>query len=166
MLNGTLSGWTTRKGIATRSTLAYDRLRSRVLGEAMRVVLVTLVLGWLGCSEGPNNRFKENYKKSVPPPPKQAVKKVVKKEVDYHGLVAEGAILVDVRTASEFARSSVPGAKNVPYEHLLQHLDAFGSKEQSVIVFCESGRRAELAKVILNQQGWGEVYNMGSHRDW
>ena len=159
-------GWTIRKGIAAGPALAYDRLRPSVLGEVMRVVLVILVLGSLGCSEGPNNRFKENYKKSVPPPKKEAVKKVVKKEVDYHGLVAEGAILVDVRTGAEFARGSVPGAKNVPYEHLLQHLDAFGSKEQSIIVFCESGRRAEMAKVILNQQGWGEVYNMGSHRDW
>ena len=118
------------------------------------------------CSSGPNNRFTEHQKKITPKPPKEAPKKVIKKEVDYHGLVAEGAILVDVRTPQEFARGSVPGAKNVPYEALLQRLDAFGTQEQTVIVFCESGRRAEMAKVILVQQGWAEVHNMGSHRDW
>ena len=132
----------------------------------MRLLLLLGLGVAAACSSGPNNRFTEHQKKNTPPPPKEAPKKVVKKEVDYHGLVAEGAILVDVRTPKEFARGSVPGAKNVPYEELLQRLDAFGTHDQSVIVFCESGRRAELAKVILVQQGWNEVHNMGSHRDW
>ncbi|MEE2835607.1 MAG: rhodanese-like domain-containing protein [Myxococcota bacterium] len=132
----------------------------------MRLLLLLGLGVAAACSSGPNNRFTEHQKKNTPPPPKEAPKKVVKKEVDYHGLVAEGAILVDVRTPKEFARGSVPGAKNVPYEELLQRLDAFGTHDQSVIVFCESGRRAELAKVILVQQGWKEVHNMGSHRDW
>lgn len=132
----------------------------------MRLLLLLGLGVAAACSSGPTNRFTEHQKKNTPPPPKEAPKKVVKKEVDYHGLVAEGAILVDVRTPKEFARGSVPGAKNVPYEELLQRLDAFGTHDQSVIVFCESGRRAELAKVILVQQGWKEVHNMGSHRDW
>ena len=132
----------------------------------MRLLLLLGLGVAAACSSGPNNRFTEHQKKNTPPPPKEAPKKVVKKEVDYHGLVAEGAILVDVRTPKEFARGSVPGAKNVPYAELLQRLDAFGTHDQSVIVFCESGRRAELAKVILVQQGWKEVHNMGSHRDW
>ena len=132
----------------------------------MRLLLLLGLGVAAACSSGPNNRFTEHQKKNTPPPPKEAPKKVVKKEVDYHGLVAEGAILVDVRTPKEFARGSVPGAKNVPYEELLQRLDAFGTHDQSVLVFCESGRRAELAKVILVQQGWKEVHNMGSHRDW
>ena len=132
----------------------------------MRLLLLLGLGVAAACSSGPNNRFTEHQKKNTPPPPKEAPKKVVKKEVDYHGLVAEGAILVDVRTPKEFARGSVPGAKNVPYEELLQRLDAFGTHDQSVIVFCESGRRAELAKVILVQQGWKEVHNMGSQRDW
>ena len=129
--------------------------------------LFVLFLGSLcACSSGSNNRFTEHQKKTTPPPPKKPLKTVVKKEVDYHGLVAEGAILVDVRTPSEFARGSVPGAKNVPYENLLQKLESFGTHDQTVIVFCESGRRAGLAKEILVQQGWKEVHNMGSHRDW
>ena len=141
-------------------------VRFVVEGVPMRIAFAVVVLGLLGCSQGSENRFKENYKKSTPPPPKEAVKRVPTKEVDYHGLVAEGAVLVDVRTQTDFARGSVPGAKNVPYEHLLQNLEAFGPKEQTIIVFCESGRRAEMARVILQQQGWGDVYNMGSHKDW
>ena len=78
-----------------------------------------LLLAWVSLRRAravQNNRFTEHQKKNTPPPPKEAPKKVVKKEVDYHGLVAEGAILVDVRTPKEFARGSVPGAKNVLYE--------------------------------------------------
>jgi len=132
----------------------------------MRLLFVFVLGSLCACSSGSNNRFTEHQKKITPPPPKEALKKVVKKEVDYHGLVAEGAILVDVRTPPEFARGSVPGAKNVPYENLLQKLESFGTHDQTVIVFCESGRRAGLAKEILVQQGWKEVHNMGSHRDW
>ena len=132
----------------------------------MRLIIVCALIAGVSCSRGPNNRFTEHRKKLTPSPPKEAVKKVVQKEVDYHGMVAEGAILVDVRTPAEFARGSVPGAKNVPYENLLQKLESFGTHDQTVIVFCESGRRAGLAKAVLVQQGWKEVHNMGSHRDW
>ena len=132
----------------------------------MRLLALFCLASLCACSSSTNNRFTEHQKKSTPPPPKEAPKKIVKMETDYHGLVAEGAILVDVRTPTEVARGSVPGAKNVPYENLLQKLEAFGTHDQTVIVFCESGRRAELAKVILTQQGWKEVHNMGSHRDW
>ena len=132
----------------------------------MRFLLVMIAFTLAACSQGPKNRFAEHQRRGTPPPPKEAPKKVIKDEPDYHGMVAEGALLIDVRTPAEFARGSVPGAKNVPYEELLQRLDAFGSHEQTVILFCESGRRAGLAKAILVQQGWTDVHNMGSHRDW
>ena len=114
------------KSIAAGGGIVYRR-RGDVNWEDVMRLLLLLGLGVAAaCSSGPNNRFTEHQKKNTPPPPKEAPKKVVKKEVDYHGLVAEGAILVDVRTPKEFARGSVPGAKNVPYEELLQRLDALG----------------------------------------
>ena len=58
----------------------------------MRCVVVCALLALAACSSGPNNRFTEHQKKITPPPPKEALKKVVKQEVDYHGLVAEGAL--------------------------------------------------------------------------
>ena len=64
------------------------------------------------------------------------------------------------------ARGSVPGRKMFRTRKLLQRLDAFGTHDQSVIVFVSPAGGAELAKVILVQQGWKEVHNMGSHRDW
>jgi rhodanese-related sulfurtransferase len=136
----------------------------------MRILFCFFLALSAACSNGAENRFKANQKKinaeTAKRAPKEAPKKNVIKEVDYHDLVAEGAILIDVRTPGEFARGSVRGAKNVPYEALLQKLEAFGAKGQTIILFCESGRRAELAKTILVQQGWTDVYNMGSHRDW
>lgn len=136
----------------------------------MRIFFCLFLALGAGCSNGAENRFKANQKKIAAAArkeaPKEAPKKIAKEEVDYHDLVAEGAILVDVRSPVEFTRGSVRGAKNVPYEALLQKLEAFGDKGQTIILFCESGRRAEMAKTILIQQGWTDVHNMGSHRDW
>ena len=47
------------------------------------------------------------------------------KKVDYHGLVAEGAILVDVRTPKDLLVAAFRG--HVSYEEAAPELDAFGT---------------------------------------
>ena len=135
----------------------------------MRLNYFLVLLVIVGCDEGGDNRFVKKAKElgqNAPSTRGKKAKKAPKVVVDYMGLVAEGAILVDVRTPKEFAAASLPGAKNIPYEELLQRLDAFGSFEQTVIVFADSGKRSELATAILKQQGWKEVHNMGEMRNW
>lgn len=66
--------------------------------------------------------------------------------------VAEGALLLDVRTPQEFAVGHVPGAKNIPVQELAQRLAELGAPRR-VVVYCRSGGRSASATEILRQAG-------------
>lgn len=81
-------------------------------------------------------------------------------------LVADGALLLDVRTPGEFAGGGLPGAVNIPVGELEQRLAEVGDKGRPVVVYCRSGRRSESAKNILLKAGWKRVENLGSKDNW
>ncbi len=70
------------------------------------------------------------------------------------------ALLVDVRTPSEFASGSVPGAINVPLDVLPARLDSLRGHD-TIVVFCRSGGRSTQAKAILERAGITGVVNGG-----
>lgn len=78
-------------------------------------------------------------------------------------LKREGAQLVDVRSAGEFAAGHVPGSVNIP-------LDEIGTRateldpQKWVVVFCASGTRSALARRKLKGMGFPKVLNAGSWR--
>jgi rhodanese-related sulfurtransferase len=78
-------------------------------------------------------------------------------------LIKEGALLVDVRSASEFAGGSVKNAINIPLNTLEQNLSKFKNKK-SVIVFCQSGGRSAQAASILKRNNIENVVNGGGWR--
>lgn len=59
-------------------------------------------------------------------------------KVDLAAIIKEGAYLVDVRTAQEFASGSVKGATNIPLDKIQSQLSKFKDKK-NIIVFCRSG---------------------------
>jgi phage shock protein E len=79
-------------------------------------------------------------------------------------LIKEGAFLVDVRTAAEFAEGHVKGSTNIPLDQVASQLEKFKGKEQ-IIVFCRSGNRSGQAKMILEQNGIKNVTNGGTWQD-
>jgi NADPH-dependent 2,4-dienoyl-CoA reductase/sulfur reductase-like enzyme/rhodanese-related sulfurtransferase len=68
-------------------------------------------------------------------------------------------VLVDVRTAEEYALSSLPGAINIPVDELRQRLGELDPGRQTV-TFCQVGQRGYIAQRILRQHGFGSVRNM------
>ncbi|MEO6671316.1 MAG: rhodanese-like domain-containing protein [Ferruginibacter sp.] len=76
-------------------------------------------------------------------------------------IIDKGAFLADVRTPSEFAEGSVPGAVNIPLDTLTSQLEKFKNKE-NIVVFCRSGNRSGQAKTILEQNGFNHVINGGT----
>lgn len=72
-----------------------------------------------------------------------------------------GAFLVDVRSAAEFASGSVKGAVNIPLDKIPSQLAKFKNKE-NIVVFCRSGARSSQAKSFLDQKGVKNVINGGS----
>lgn len=72
-----------------------------------------------------------------------------------------GALLVDVRTPSEFAEGSAPGAINVPLDALPARLEELRG-ERPIVVFCRSGQRSARAEALLSRAGFTQVVNGGT----
>ncbi len=76
-------------------------------------------------------------------------------------LKARGALLVDVRSAGEFAAANAPGTVNIPLGDLGNRLSDI-PKTAPVVVGCASGTRSGMAKLMLKKNGYTEVYNIGA----
>ena len=73
----------------------------------------------------------------------------------------EGALVLDVRTADEFAAGHVPGAVNISHGALAARLAELGDdRERPVVVYCESGRRAGMAASVLLEAGFSDVRHL------
>ncbi len=76
-------------------------------------------------------------------------------------LLADDAILVDVRTHHEFVGFHLPNAHNIPYEELAFHLDRIKKWKKPIIIYCMEGRRSKIVYDALKKEGI-EVYDAGS----
>ena len=77
----------------------------------------------------------------------------------------QGAVLIDVRSAAEFAQASAPGTINIPLQEVGGRL-AEVPKGVPVVVGCASGTRSGMAGVMLRKQGYAPVYNIGGWRNF
>ena len=79
-------------------------------------------------------------------------------------LVAEGAVLLDVRTPREFARGHAEPAVNVPLGELAARLDEL-PRDRPVITYCMAGARSRQAAAALEEAGF-DVRDLGSLSAW
>jgi rhodanese-related sulfurtransferase len=90
------------------------------------------------------------------------------REIDVHeldALLAEGAVLVDVREPSEFAEVHVPGAELIPMADLaVRHREL--DRTQPVHVICRSGHRSAAVCEALTAQGFDAVNVVGGTIAW
>jgi len=82
-------------------------------------------------------------------------------KVNITELIANGAMILDVRTELEFAAGHARNAKNIPLQVLRQKINMF-PKDTAIITCCASGMRSAAAKNILLENGFTRVYNGGS----
>ena len=75
-------------------------------------------------------------------------------------LLSHGALIIDVRTASEFAREHLEGALNIPLDEIKKHTDAV--QDKTCLLYCASGMRSRLASKQLHNLGITDVHNLGS----
>ena len=81
-----------------------------------------------------------------------------------HEWVNGGALLLDVRTPSEFAGRHVEGAVNIPVQELSQRVDELDAGRR-IVVYCKSGIRSRMARSVLERAGF-EVCDLGAMRHW
>lgn len=80
-----------------------------------------------------------------------------------HALVEHGALLIDVRSSSEFAAEHPSQATNVPLETFRKHMPERG---RPIVVYCHTGVRAAIATKWLREAGYSDVHNLGAITHW
>ncbi len=80
-------------------------------------------------------------------------------------LVAEGALVVDVRRAFEWNRTHIPGAVHLPLEELPHRLLEL-PEDRLLITFCTGGLRSAGAANLLAEQGFDAVNLSRGLIDW
>ena len=82
-------------------------------------------------------------------------------KVDYAELVKQGAIILDVRSKSEYAGGHIKGSINISVDQLSNNLSKLKDKNKTIITCCASGMRSASAKSILKSNGYTLVHNGG-----
>ena len=73
----------------------------------------------------------------------------------------DGAVLLDVRTSSEYAEGHIPGSKNLPLQSIDKVERMIENKATPIFVHCLSGARSRQAAAVLQQMGYTNVKNIG-----
>ncbi|WP_207761708.1 rhodanese-like domain-containing protein [Tetzosporium hominis] len=66
----------------------------------------------------------------------------------------QGALVVDVREADEYAAGHIPGAMNKPLSEISAGNYEGLDPEQSYVIVCQSGNRSKQASDILAEEGY------------
>ena len=88
------------------------------------------------------------------------IKNLVGPAIDYNALLQKGAVIIDVRTAGEYANGHIKGSKDMPLDAINSRVAELKKADKPVITVCRSGARSGMAKGILANAGI-EVYNGG-----
>ncbi len=73
----------------------------------------------------------------------------------------EKAVVVDVRSAAEFASGSIPGAKNVELADLDNKLaSVVKSKDTPIVMICATGNRSQGAARTAKRGGYARAQSM------
>lgn len=66
---------------------------------------------------------------------------------------SRGAIILDVRTKSEYENGAIPGSKNIPLPSINSKISTIKKWNKPIICCCASGMRSGSAAEILRSQG-------------
>ena len=98
--------------------------------------------------------------------------KVAEQEIGYGDITGDQLVsmigddtvlIVDVRTAEEYAQGHLEGAINIPVDKFQTSFDDLDlSKDQPLALYCRTGNRSSLAYLVLENQGYDKVYHAPS----
>lgn len=79
-------------------------------------------------------------------------------------LIRKGAVILDVRTASEFAGGHINGSVNISLGEIRQRYAEL-DKNKTYITCCSHGMRSLKVESLLKERGFRHVYNGGAWSD-
>ncbi len=75
-------------------------------------------------------------------------------------------VWIDVRSAEEYSGGHVSGALNIPHDQIGEQISSLDlSSDQEILLYCRSGRRADMARETLLGMGYSNVTNLGGYED-
>jgi rhodanese-related sulfurtransferase len=125
--------------------------RSVALVSFVAFVVVVLV----GCFEGYVGSEGEVLKQYLPP---EQLKGLVDNPDD-------SIWLIDVRPASAYQKGHIPTAKSFPSSEIFSRLDEL-PKNKYLILYCETGGRAQGVIKKLEKEGYTRLMNWGGMSRW
>ena len=116
----------------------------------MILISIIMILGLTGCEEQGMSYTQISMKEAVA---------MMATEENY--------IILDVRTAEEFAEKHIPNAINIPNETIgSEEIEELPDKNQLILVYCRSGNRSKQASEKLVALGYTNIYEFGGIIDW
>lgn len=77
-------------------------------------------------------------------------------------LVKEGALLIDVRNTAEYETFHLNHAISMPYQDMwLETETMLPDPTRKIVLYCATGKRSLLAKLLLDKKGYEKVYFLG-----
>ena len=79
-------------------------------------------------------------------------------------MIAQGALIIDVRTATEYAQGHLKGSVNIPFDVAVKQFTALEiRKDRDVVLYCRSGNRSGKAFNSLKAAGYTKLHNGGGY---
>lgn len=76
-------------------------------------------------------------------------------------MIAEGAVLIDVRTEQEFTQGHLHSAQHIPLSDIMHSDLTQFTKDQPIVLYCRTGNRSNIAKQYLIKKGFTHVHDAG-----
>lgn len=71
------------------------------------------------------------------------------------------ALILDIRTAADYKKGHIKGAKNIPLSDFASSVDKLAAdKDKPVLVYCNSGNTVTRAIKLLKKAGFVQVNNL------
>jgi len=99
----------------------------------------------------------------------------IQSEVEYikltsqesYDMMTDDVIILDVRTQEEFDEGHIKNAILLPYDEIREKAaNILTDKNQTILIYCRTGRRSEIAARELLDIGYTKVYDFGGIVDW
>ena len=80
----------------------------------------------------------------------------------------DGALVIDVRSTQEYNEGHIIGSLNIPEYEINCNIDEIlKNKNDTIILYCTSGKRSKKAYKKLNALGYKNIYNLyGGLDNW
>lgn len=85
-------------------------------------------------------------------------------QLDKHLQDGDAPIVLDVRSAFEYASGHIPGAVHAPLPAVSRAAEAaIKNKSELLVIVCEHGPRAQMAKMLLKLRGYKNLQLLEGH---